>query len=89
MPQEPSASDTAVLVSLDLGEPDYAESLEELRLLAGTAGIHALTIVEGKRQRPDPALFAGSGKVQEIAELVTLHEVPLVDLVFLVQRYYT
>lgn len=78
MPQEPSASDTAVLVSLDLGEPDYAESLEELRLLAGTAGIHALTIVEGKRQRPDPALFAGSGKVQEIAELVTLHEVPLV-----------
>lgn len=78
MPQEPSASDTAVLVSLDFGEPDYAESLEELRLLAKTAGIHALTIVEGKRQRPDPALFAGSGKVQEIAEFVEQHEVPLV-----------
>lgn len=65
-----AATDAAVLVSLDFGAADYAESLEELRLLAESAGAHAVTIVEGRRQRPDAALYAGSGKVQEIAEAV-------------------
>lgn len=74
MQQKTAGSDTAVLVSLDFGEPDYAESLEELRLLAETAGVNTLAIVEGRRQRPDPALFAGSGKVQEIADLLAAHE---------------
>ncbi|MCK9201958.1 MAG: GTPase HflX [Gallionella sp.] len=74
MQQNSSGSELAVLVSLDLGEPDYAESLEELRLLAETAGVQTLAIIEGKRQRPDPALFAGSGKVQEIADLLVAHE---------------
>ncbi len=67
----PAASaDRAVLVSLDLGAPDYAESLEELRLLAESANVEVAAIIEGRRQRPDPALYAGSGKVQEIADTV-------------------
>ena len=75
----PTANDnTAILVSLDLGAPDYAESLEELRLLAESAGVHTIALVEGKRQRPDASLFAGSGKVDEIAAIVEEHEVPLV-----------
>lgn len=61
---------TAVLVSLDFGAPDYAESLEELRLLAESAGVRTVALVEGKRQRPDASLFAGSGKVDEIAAIV-------------------
>ncbi|MFZ2541363.1 MAG: GTPase HflX [Gallionella sp.] len=68
----------AVLVSIDFGNSDHNESLEELRLLAETAGVRTLAIIEGRRQQPDPALFAGSGKVQEIAELVERMEVPLV-----------
>ena len=67
-----------MLVSIDFGENDYSESLEELRLLAETAGVHTLAIIEAKRRRPDPALFAGSGKVQQIAELVERMEVQLV-----------
>jgi GTP-binding protein HflX len=78
MQQKTAGSEAAVLVSLDFGEPDYAESLEELRLLAETAGVSTLAIVEGKRQRPDPALFAGSGKVQEIADAVAAHEADVV-----------
>ncbi|MBI2287284.1 MAG: GTPase HflX [Nitrosomonadales bacterium] len=70
--------EAAVLVSIDFGESDHSESLEELRLLAETAGVRILAIIEAKRQRPDAALFAGSGKVQEIAELVERMEVPLV-----------
>lgn len=78
MAQQPVGAESAILVSLDFGEPDYAESLEELRLLAQTAGVRAVAIVEGRRQRPDAALFAGSGKVEEIAALVEQQEVPLV-----------
>jgi len=69
----PAGADTAVLVSLDFGTPDYAESLEELRLLAESAGVCAVALVEGKRQRPDASLFAGSGKVDEIAAIVEQH----------------
>ena len=78
MRQDSEGSGAAVLVSVDFGEHDYSESLAELCLLAETAGVRTLAVVEGKRQQPDAALFAGSGKVQEIAELVERMEVPLV-----------
>ncbi len=73
-----TAPNTAVLVSLNFGAPDYAESLEELRLLAESAGVQTLALIEGKRQRPDASTFAGSGKVDEIAAIVEELEVPLV-----------
>jgi GTPase len=69
---------TAVLVSLDFGTPDYAESLEELRLLAESAGVRCIALIEGRRHRPDASLFAGSGKVDEISAIVEQNEVPLV-----------
>jgi GTP-binding protein HflX len=72
--QEGFSAEPAVLVSLDFGTADYAENLEELRLLADSAGVKTVAIVEGKRQRPDPALYAGSGKVQEIADALTQHQ---------------
>jgi GTP-binding protein HflX len=78
MSEATTVANTAILVSLDLGAPDYAESLEELRLLAESAGVRTLALVEGKRQRPDAATFAGSGKVDEIAALVEELEAPLV-----------
>ena len=70
--------EAAVLVSIDFGDEDYRESLEELRLLAETAGVCVAATVEAKRQRPDAALFAGSGKVHEIAEMVVEQDIPLV-----------
>jgi GTP-binding protein HflX len=76
--QDRPAADRAVLVSLDFGAADYSESLEELRLLTESAGIQAVAIVEGRRQRPDPALYAGSGKVQEIADVLAQHQAPTV-----------
>ncbi len=78
MYESTTVANTAILVSLDLGAPDYAESLAELRLLAESAGVRSVALVEGKRQRPDASTFAGSGKVDEIAALVEQHEVPLV-----------
>lgn len=68
----------AILVCLDFGDPDYLDSLEELRELAASAGIEALDVVRGKRSRPDPATFAGSGKVGEIADIARLHSADVV-----------
>ena len=62
--------DSAVVVCLDFGHPDYSESQEEIRRLAESAGAKMLATVKGKRQRPDAATFAGSGKVREIGEIV-------------------
>jgi len=78
MHKSTAVNNTAVLVSLDFGAPDYAESLEELRLLAESAGVRCIALVEGRRHRPDASLFAGSGKVDEIAAIVEQNEVPLV-----------
>jgi len=70
MLERPGSGAEAVLVALDLGEPDYAESLEELQLLARSGGVDVRAVVRGRRDRPDPALFAGKGKVEEIAQAV-------------------
>ncbi len=78
MQQSSEGSHAAILVSIDFGVADYRESLEELNLLAQTAGVKAVATVEARRSRPSPSLFAGSGKIQEIAEMVERMEVPLV-----------
>jgi GTPase len=66
----PGSGTEAVLVGLDLGEPDYQESLDEARLLAASAGVDVRSVIRGRRQRPDSAYFAGKGKVEEIANAV-------------------
>jgi GTP-binding protein HflX len=67
-----------ILVAIDFGVPDYAESVAELRLLAAGAGLEILGEVQGKRSRPDAALFVGSGKADEIAALVLATEAEVV-----------
>ena len=57
----------AVLVSLDLGGAAPEDAADELLRLAESAGVRRHAAVSGKRQRPDPKFFAGSGKVEEIA----------------------
>ncbi len=67
----PAKTRSAVLVCLDFGKDDgYVESTEEIARLAESAGVTRHVIVQGKRQRPDAALFAGSGKVEEIRAAV-------------------
>lgn len=60
----------AVLVGVDFGKQDFAASLEELSLLAYSAGAIPITTITCKRVSPDSALFVGSGKAQEIADAV-------------------
>ena len=66
MVERSSERGVAVLVGLDFGAGSYDESIEELRQLAASAGIQTRALVRGRRDRPDPAHFAGLGKVEEI-----------------------
>ncbi|MGH8706567.1 MAG: GTPase HflX [Burkholderiales bacterium] len=56
----------AVLVGLDFGDAAQEGAAEELARLAESAGVRRHVAVGGRRQRPDPRFYAGSGKVQEI-----------------------
>ncbi len=64
--ERPAGNDRAVLVSIDLGEGDRVQRMGELEALAVSAGATVVGRVTGRRQRPDAALFAGRGKVEEI-----------------------
>jgi GTPase len=54
------------LVGVDLGLPHFDGQLEELGLLAQTAGLTPVHRMTCKRKAPDAALFVGSGKADEI-----------------------
>ncbi len=74
----PTATDAVILVSIDFNEPDYAESLYELRQLAMTAGFNIVSTLEGKRSVPDAKLFIGSGKADELKTMLEASETKLV-----------
>ena len=64
----------AVLVGVDLGPgASFDPTLDELGLLAESAGDCVVAKVLAKRKSPDPALFVGSGKADEIKLLVQAH----------------
>ncbi len=70
----PSGGDAVVLVSVNFGDADYAESLQELRHLAGTAGLNISATLEGKRHAPDPKYFIGYGKADELKALMAAYD---------------
>jgi GTPase len=59
----------AVLVCLDFGDASHADTVEEFVRLAQSAGAVRHALVDGRRNRPDPKFFAGSGKVAEIGRV--------------------
>ncbi len=71
-------SSSAVLVSIDFGSGMHAERLQELVQLAVSDQLKVGAIVEGKRSRPDPRMFVGSGKVAEIEQVLIQNDASLV-----------
>ena len=53
-------------MGVDFGLPHFDAELEELGLLAETAGLKPVARITCKRKAPDAALFVGSGKADEI-----------------------
>ena len=70
---ESQKSAPVVLVGVDFGLPHFDADLEELGLLAQTAGLTPVARLTCKRKAPDAALFVGSGKAEEIRMLAQMH----------------
>jgi GTP-binding protein HflX len=68
----------ALVVAVDFGQPDFSDSVEEVRLLTETAGAEVSSTITSKRSAPDPALFVGSGKAHDIGLAARAGECELV-----------
>lgn len=60
-------------MGVDFGLPHFDSELQELGLLAQTAGLTPVARLTCKRKAPDAALFVGSGKADEIKWLAEQH----------------
>ena len=62
-------------MGVDFGRArSFDATLDELALLAESAGDVAVARLVARRKAPDPALFVGSGKADEIKALVLAHD---------------
>lgn len=71
----------AVLIALstpDVTRSQVQEHLDELELLADTAGAETIFKIIQDRSRIDPAFYIGKGKAEEIAQLIDLNDINLV-----------
>jgi GTP-binding protein HflX len=74
----PRSGERAVLVGVGLGAPVDPEDLSEFSQLARSAGAIVVATITARRDRPDPRLFIGSGKAQEIRDLAAAQEADVV-----------
>ena len=79
--ERPAGGGRALIVALDFGNADPDYRVAEITALAESAGAVIAGVVRGPRKRPDPALFAGKGKVEEIVaqRLATEADIVLFD----------
>jgi GTP-binding protein HflX len=70
----PSSRERAVVVCLEIGRSGARDRPEEASSLVESAGADVSAVVTGRRDRPDAATFAGSGKVEEIQAVARLHD---------------
>ncbi|HEV2268239.1 MAG TPA: ribosome rescue GTPase HflX [Steroidobacteraceae bacterium] len=66
--KRPRSGERALLVRIGLGAQVDPEDLEEFTQLAVSAGAEPVATVTGRRARPDPRFFVGSGKAEELKQ---------------------
>jgi GTP-binding protein HflX len=74
----PSNLTNAALVGIDFGKIDFEASLEELSLLAQSAGANPIVTLTGRRSSPDAKMFVGSGKAEELRLACEANDIELV-----------
>jgi GTPase len=76
--ERPKSGERAVLVRLGLGAPLDPEDIGEFTQLAVSAGAIPVATLTGRRDRPDPRYFVGSGKAEEIRLEALAHEADVI-----------
>ena len=62
----PDSGEFAVLVHIDFFSEKEREDVQEFKELVSSAGVEALRVVTGSRDKPDPKYFIGKGKLEEV-----------------------
>jgi len=76
--ERPRTGERAVLVRLGLGAQVDPEDLQEFRQLAVSAGALPVATLTGRRERPDPRYFLGSGKAEELRGIAQANEADII-----------
>jgi len=76
--ERPKVGEKAILVHVDMDIKADSEEMGEFRELVVSAGATPVSLVTGSRRSPDPRLFIGSGKADEIRDLIQAEEAELV-----------
>jgi len=76
--ERPESGEKAILVHIDFASPDANDNPRELEELALSAGADPVEWLTGSRSDPSPKFFLGKGKIEELADLVRLHEAEVV-----------
>mgnify|MGYP003387143056 CR=1 FL=1 len=74
----PDSGELAILVHLELGGDSEANDLREFEELVLSAGGDPVALLGGSRRAPRPSTFVGSGKLEELEQLVRQTEAQLV-----------
>ena len=70
--------ESAILVHLDLNDDREREDPQEFMELVSSAGVSSAAFITANTKQPNPRFFVGPGKVEEIRELVVLHDADVV-----------
>ena len=76
--ERPESGENAILVHIDFASPDANDNPRELEELALSAGADPVEWLTGSRSDPSPKFFLGKGKIEELADLVRLHQAEVV-----------
>jgi len=76
--ERPGLGERAVLVHMDIHQEIQREDLSEFRELVMSAGAQIAAVATSTRSRPEPKYFVGRGKVEEIKQLISVHQAELV-----------
>jgi GTP-binding protein HflX len=76
--ERPDGGERAILVHLDGQDPEAREDPQEFQELTRSAGADTVAFINVSRHQPSAKFLIGSGKVEEIRDLVAAHEVELV-----------
>ncbi|HEU4780911.1 MAG TPA: ribosome rescue GTPase HflX [Steroidobacteraceae bacterium] len=76
--ERPRAGERAVLVRLGIGAPADPEDIQEFEALTRSAGAVPVVNIGGRRDRPDPRFFVGSGKAEEIRDAAVAHDAAVI-----------
>ena len=68
--ERPNEGKSACVISINFGDADFDESVEEIKELVLSADMKIVSTVNMKRSAPDPKYFLGSGKAEEVKFMI-------------------